>query len=98
MDGALAFLPLTYTSRFLWDADACSTLEFSLRFMRPIQWTTEDGRPNWFLQEQTTEAGANGRTFSSGRMWDTEGNLIAVMTQFSILRGNEPSAAKQAKL
>lgn len=98
MDGALAFLPLTYTHRFLWDADACSTLEFSLRFMRPIQWTSDQGQGNWFLQEQTTEAGSHGRTFSSGRMWDTEGNLIAVMTQFSILRGNGASAAKEAKL
>lgn len=94
MDGALAFLPLTYTHRFLWDADACSTLEFSLRFIRPIQWTSPENGQNWFLQEQTTEAGANGRTFSTGRMWDTQGHLIAVMTQISILRGNAENAPK----
>jgi acyl-CoA thioesterase len=98
MDGALAFLPLTFTHRFLLDAAACSSLEFSLRFMTPIKWISSEGKQNWFLQEQCTEAGSNGRTFSTGRMWDTDGNLIAVMTQMGIMRGNEPLDAERAKL
>jgi hypothetical protein len=33
MDAALSFIPLTYSHRFLWDAEACSSLDFALRFM-----------------------------------------------------------------
>lgn len=80
MDGALAFLPLTFSHRFLPDAAACSSLELSLRFLRPPKMDA------WLLQEQHTEAGGYGRTFSTGRVWSTDGVEIANMTQVSIMR------------
>lgn len=32
LDGAIAFIPLTFSHRFLNHAKACSSLDFSLRF------------------------------------------------------------------
>lgn len=80
MDGALAFLPLTFTHSFITAAAACSSLELSLRFLRPPRIDA------WLLQEQHTEAGGNGRTFSTGRVWDMDGVEIANMTQVGIMR------------
>lgn len=103
MDGALAFLPLTFTNRFLNDAQACSTLEFSLRYFNlpddPIA-AEKNGTgvlDDWLLQEQSTEVGSQGRTFSTGRCWNTQGKMVAVMTQVGIMRpwSEEVEQAKQ---
>jgi len=100
MDGALAFLPLTFSEfsseinadktggQPLNAASACSSLDFSLHIFAPTDFS------EWHLQEQHTESGGGARTFSIGRMWDIDGKEIACMTQSSILRPGQ----NQAKL
>ncbi|KAK7935387.1 hypothetical protein PG985_000882 [Apiospora marii] len=89
LDGGLSFLPLTLDGVWLGDVGACSSLDFALRFMAP--------RPDfngWHLRERRTVAGGAGRTYSEARMWDEEGNMVAIMSQQSIMR---PKPEKQEK-
>ncbi|KAJ9662932.1 hypothetical protein H2198_001160 [Neophaeococcomyces mojaviensis] len=86
MDGALSFLPLVNDHKMFEDAGACSTLDFALRVMRPAV-----DMHGWHLRERKTVAAAAGRTFGESRLWDQQGNLVAVETQACILR---PLAAK----
>ena len=81
MDGALSFTPLTHNHMFLDDAAACSTLECAFRIFRSGIDFHE-----WHFRETKTLVGAEGRTFSEGRLWDMQGNLVASMSQQSILR------------
>lgn len=111
MDSALAFLPLTFSKscillfavhaltmlhrrtahRSFAPVSAVSTLEYSLRFFSPPN-------PNeWLLHEQHTENGGMARTFSTGRVWDTEGKCVASMSQQSIMRA-KPEKTGTAKL
>ncbi|KAL4895639.1 thioesterase-like superfamily-domain-containing protein [Aspergillus ambiguus] len=81
MDGALAFLPLANNHLFFDDVSACSSLDFSLRFFTP--------RPEmekWHLREMVSHCAGQGRSFSESRLWDERGNLVACMSQQSILR------------
>ncbi|PSN58964.1 Thioesterase/thiol ester dehydrase-isomerase [Corynespora cassiicola Philippines] len=80
-DGGLSFLPLAHQNMFLDDAGACSSLDFALRIFRPGIDLRE-----WHLRERSTIAGGHGRTYSEGRLWDRHNNLVASMTQQSILR------------
>ncbi|QDS68551.1 hypothetical protein FKW77_010918 [Venturia effusa] len=81
MDGALSFLPLSHNHMFLEDAAACSSLDFSLRI-----FSNKIDLCNWHLKEMMTSHGGEGRTYSEARAWDTEGKMVACMTQQSILR------------
>ncbi|KAK4086698.1 hypothetical protein ACCO45_010073 [Purpureocillium lilacinum] len=81
MDGALSFLPLAHNAMFLDDAGACSSLEFAFRL-----FDTDLDLTRWHLREMKTVTGGNGRTYSESRLWDSEGNMVANMTQQSILR------------
>lgn len=81
MDEALSFLPLTMSGKALYDAGACSSLDFAIRF-----FTAEFDVTQWLFREWKTIAGRDGRTYSESRMWDEKGNMIANMTQQSILR------------
>ncbi|KAF6833314.1 acylthioesterase ii [Colletotrichum plurivorum] len=87
LDGALSFIPLTHSQRFLDDASACSSLDFALRF-----FTADIKLANWHLREIKTVVGGDGRTYTEGRLWDSEGNMVANMTQQSIMR--PPKVAK----
>ncbi|KAJ1324188.1 thioesterase family protein [Microdochium nivale] len=93
MDGALSFVPLTHNHMFFDDVGACSSLDFALRFMVPDVDLNE-----WHLRERTAVSGAYGRTYAEGRLWDAKGQLVASMTQASILRPKpvpkDKSAAK----
>ena len=80
MDKGLAMLPLVFASRTLRDMANCSSLELCLRFMRH-----PDIR-EWQLHEETTEAATGGRTLSTGRIWDGQGRLVAIMTQVGLMR------------
>ncbi|KAH7126131.1 thioesterase-like superfamily-domain-containing protein [Dactylonectria macrodidyma] len=81
MDGALSFLPLTHNHLWFDDVAACSTLDFALRLFTPdIKLDT------WHLRERTTSRGGSGRTFAEGKLWDEQGNLVASMSQQSIMR------------
>lgn len=85
MDGALSFLPLAHSDLFLDDAGACSSLEFALRF-----FTSDLDFNNWHLKELKTITGGYGRTYSEARLWDRNGNMVANMTQQSILQPLKP--------
>ncbi|KAK7966961.1 uncharacterized protein PG986_001238 [Apiospora aurea] len=96
LDGGLSFVPLTHDHGWLTDVAACSSLDFALRAMAP--------RPDfnrWHLRERRTIAGGAGRTYSEGRMWREEGNLVSVMSQQSIMRakrGKTEGAEKASRL
>lgn len=88
MDGMVSFVPLTHSHRALSDAGSCSSLDFALRV-----FSNDVSLDKWHLRELKTVRGGNGRTYSEGRIWDEDGNMIANMTQQSILR---PVAVKAA--
>ncbi|KAF9878049.1 acylthioesterase ii [Colletotrichum karsti] len=81
LDGALSFIPLTHSQLFLDDAAACSSLDFALRF-----FTGDVDLDQWHLRELKTIAGSDGRTYTEARLWDRNGNMVANMTQQSIMR------------
>ncbi|KAI2464237.1 thioesterase-like superfamily-domain-containing protein [Annulohypoxylon bovei var. microspora] len=87
MDGALSFVPLTHNHLWFDDVAACSTLDFALRIFAPSV-----KMENWHLKERSTSRAGSGRTYSEGRLWDVEGNLVASMTQQSILRVKDADA------
>lgn len=81
MDGGLSFLPLVHDHKFLQDVGACSSLDFALRiFSNNLDMT------KWHLKETKTIAAGNGRTFSEARLFDENGNLVAIESQQSIMR------------
>ncbi|KAF9888991.1 hypothetical protein FE257_008161 [Aspergillus nanangensis] len=87
MDGMLAFLPLTNNHMFFDDVSACSSLDFALRFFTPRPAMGE-----WHLREMVSHCAGQGRSFSESRLWDDNGNLVAIMSQQGILR--VPAKAK----
>ena len=89
-DMALSFLPLSLTDRMITSVSAVSSLDFSLRFFRPFDLN------QWHLNEQHTEHGAGGRTFSVGRIYNADGIEIAHMSQMSILR-DKPNKSQKPK-
>jgi acyl-CoA thioesterase len=93
MDGAIAFAPLSFSGMFLDDSAATSSLEFSLRLFRRGSELDLGGK--WWLREIGTVVGAEGRTYSEGRLFDEGGVCVASMTQQSICR---PKGKKGEKL
>ncbi|KAJ5155965.1 hypothetical protein N7492_008768 [Penicillium capsulatum] len=76
MDKGIAYLPARHNGHDLFEAQACATLDFSLRF---------DLR-QWHVMEQETIVAGNARAFGEGRVWDESGSLLASMTQQTLLR------------
>ena len=87
MDGGLSFLPLAHNHMFFEDIGMCSSLDFALRLFTPRPKMDE-----WHLREAINHHAGNGRTYSESKMWDEEGNLVASMTQQSILRVSAKAA------
>ncbi|KAE8374390.1 thioesterase-like superfamily-domain-containing protein [Aspergillus bertholletiae] len=81
MDGLLSFLPLVHNHLFFDDVDACSSLDFALRIYSPCIKLDD-----WHLREVTSSRAGHGRTYSESKLWDEKGNLVACMSQQSILR------------
>lgn len=81
LDGGVSFVPLTHDHLWLNDAGACSTLDFALRIFVP-----DIELDRWHLKEKRTTAAGFGRTYSEARMWDEQGNMVASMSQQSIMR------------
>lgn len=81
MDGVLSFLPLAHNHMFFEDVGACSSLDFALRI-----FSTCPKMDRWHLREAINHHAGNGRTYSESKLWDEDGNLVACMTQQSILR------------
>lgn len=81
IDGALSFIPLVHSHLSLMDAGPCSSLDFAIRI-----FSNKVDLNQWHLKEMRTHHGSNGRTYSEGRLWDQDKNLVATMTQMNILR------------
>lgn len=81
LDGAISFIPLTHSSMFLDDAGACSSLDFAFRL-----FTNDLKLEDWHLREIKTSAAGAGRTYGEACVWDSVGNMVASMTQTSIMR------------
>ncbi|OQE23175.1 hypothetical protein PENSTE_c009G01155 [Penicillium steckii] len=81
MDRGLAYIPANHSGYTLDMASACATLDFSLRFL-----THEINLRDWNVSERQTCGARNARAFSEGRVFNAEGELLASMTQKTILR------------
>ncbi|TPX16008.1 uncharacterized protein E0L32_000342 [Thyridium curvatum] len=81
MDAAISFVPLTHGNMWFDDAAACSSLDFALRVFAP----GVDMR-RWTLRERGVSRAGMGRSYGEALLWDDKGNLLASMTQQSILR------------
>ncbi|PKS12628.1 hypothetical protein jhhlp_000836 [Lomentospora prolificans] len=93
MDANLSFLPLTHHNMSLYDSGACSSLDFSMRF-----FTNDLDLTKWHLRELKCVAGHEGRTYSESRLWDEAGNMVANMSQQSIMRPKPANDANRASL
>lgn len=91
LDASISFQPLVLDSMALVDVGACSSLEFSLRFLTP-----DIDINDWHLREWRTYAGDAARTFSEARLFDKSGKMVASMIQTSIMR--PPKTASKPKL
>ncbi|KAF2433034.1 acyl-CoA thioesterase II [Tothia fuscella] len=91
MDGAISFMPLSFSHKFLQDAGACSSLDFALRI-----FTNKLDINQWHIKEMKTIVGAEGRTYGEARLWDEKGSMVASMTQQCILRTPTAKAGKAA--
>ncbi|KAF4123072.1 hypothetical protein GMORB2_6620 [Geosmithia morbida] len=89
MDSALSFTPLTHDHKWFDDVAACSTLDFAFRIFVP-----RIDLEQWTLQERQTIRGGWGRSYTEGRLRDEKGQLLASMTQQSILRPHKGQGVK----
>lgn len=84
MDRGLAYIPANHSGYNLSQASACATLDFALRVLtHEIDWR------NWHISERQTFGAGNARALSEGRVFNGGGQLLASMTQNSILRPKE---------
>jgi acyl-CoA thioesterase II len=83
IDGAIAFLPLSFNHMWFDDVAACSSLEFALRVFRSGD---DVDLGQWHLRELSTKVGSEGRAYGESWVWDEAGRAVACMSQQSILR------------
>lgn len=94
MDAGLSFLPLVHEHLFLDDAAACASLEFAIRIFE-----TNPKLSDWHFRERTTICGRGGLTYSEGRLWTQDKQmLVATMTQQCVLRPKQTAPAQRASL
>lgn len=83
IDGAIAFVPLSFNHMWFEDISACSSLDFALRFFKAGE---EVDLEKWHLREMSTSVGSEGRTYGESWIWDEHGRAVACMSQQSIMR------------
>ncbi|KAF2023945.1 Thioesterase/thiol ester dehydrase-isomerase [Setomelanomma holmii] len=83
IDGAIAFLPLSFNHLWFEDIGACSSLDFALRFFMSGD---EVDVGKWHLREMKTSVGSEARSYGEAWVWDEQGRAVACMSQQSILR------------
>ncbi|KAF2674519.1 acyl-CoA thioesterase II [Microthyrium microscopicum] len=81
MDMATSFIHLSHDHKFLDDAGACSSLDFSLRL-----FSNNININEWHLREMKAVVARQGRAYNEIRLWDSEKRLTAIMTQQGIMR------------
>ena len=84
IDGGLSFVTLIHDHKYIEDVGACSTLDFAIRI-----FDNDLDINNWHLRERVTLSGSLGRTYSEARLWNSQGKLVASMTQQCIMRPKE---------
>jgi acyl-CoA thioesterase II len=89
LDGAMSFIPLTHTHRFLDDVGASGSLDFALRF-----FTNDININEWKLRELKAIVGAEARTYNEAKLYSEDGKLIAIMNQQGIMRPKEEVKGK----
>lgn len=94
IDGAIAFVPLSFSHMWFDDIAACSSLDFALRFFKAGD---EIDLEKWHLREMTTSVGSEGRTFGESWIWDEHGKAVACMSQQSIMRPPPGKGKPRAK-
>lgn len=98
LDGSISFTPLGHSKMSFAEADACSSLDCALRFH-----VDDIASAAWTLREISTMRGADERVFGQANLYREQSNteerfnskiegleLIATMSQMSILRGDKP--------
>lgn len=83
IDGAIAFMPLSFSHMWFDDISACSSLDFALRFFKTGD---EVDLEKWHLREMSTKVGSEGRTYGESWIWDEHGKAVACMSQQCIMR------------
>ncbi|KAL2840408.1 thioesterase-like superfamily-domain-containing protein [Aspergillus pseudoustus] len=81
MDRGLAYIPANHSGYSLTQASACATLDFVLRLLTP-----RVNLRDWHVSERQACAAGNARAVSEGRVFNGDGQLLASMTQTTILR------------
>ncbi|OJJ54553.1 hypothetical protein ASPSYDRAFT_93472 [Aspergillus sydowii CBS 593.65] len=88
MDKGLGYIPALHCGYRPSDARACASLDFSLRL-----FDHELDIQKWHVTEQKSVVANNARAYSEGRVWDSNGRLLACMTQQTILRPNSATTS-----
>lgn len=88
MDKGLGYIPALHCGYRPSDARACASLDFSLRL-----FDHELDIQNWHVTEQKSVVANNARAYSEGRVWDSNGRLLACMTQQTTLRPNSATTS-----
>jgi acyl-CoA thioesterase II len=83
IDGAIAFLPLSFSHRWFEDVAACSSLDFALRIFKSGD---DIDLGQWHLRELNTKVAGEGRSYGESWIWDENGKAVACMSQQCILR------------
>lgn len=81
MDAGPSFMPLIHDHKSMWDAGACSSLDFALRIFEPDLDITK-----WHLRERRTITAHAARNYAESQLWDGDGKMVASMTQHTIIR------------
>jgi acyl-CoA thioesterase II len=89
LDGAMSFIPLTHSHRFLDDVGVSGSLDFALRF-----FTNDINVNDWKLRELRAIVGAEARTYNEARLYSEDGKLVAIMNQQGIMRPKEEAKGK----
>jgi len=77
----IAYAPWTYQRRsFDWDGPSVSSLDSNVWFHRDVE-------ADWLLYDLVSPTGSGGVGFTSGRIFDRAGNLVASTAQEVLYRG-----------
>lgn len=91
MDG-VPFVVVAHNHLHFPDVAASLTIDFALRVFVPVVDLNR-----WHLRERRTLAAGLGRAYSEARLFDEAGNMVASMTQQSILRGRDKTKGEGKK-
>jgi acyl-CoA thioesterase len=89
MDKGLAYIPALNNGYHPSEASVCASLDVSLRFFEH-----EFNLEEWHYTKQSSFVANHARVYSEGRVWDSNGRLLASMTQQTILLPNSKTESR----